>query len=258
MHAVSFRAVIFDLDGTLLDTLEDIAAGTNHVLAAAGFPTHPVAAYRRFVGNGVEMLLRRALPPEVTAALPPAAACAGPDAEANGGSGGRPGSPACSDRSETGGTADSALLPRLLDMLADYHREHEGVFTRPFPEIPDLLAGLRARGVALGVFSNKPQERTERAIAEFFPDTPFFGVRGARPGVPLKPDASGVLALAGEGGFAPDDVAYLGDSDVDMRTAINAGMYAAGAGWGFRGEEELRLAGAAEVFRRPLALLRLF
>lgn len=225
MHAVLFRAVIFDLDGTLLDTLEDIAAGTNQVLAAAGFPTHPVAAYRRFVGNGVETLLRRALPPEVTAEESPAL---------------------------------PSLLDRLLGGLADFHREHEGTFTRPFPDIPDLLAGLRARGVALGVFSNKPQGRTERAIAEFFPDTPFFEVRGARPGVPLKPDAAGVLAVAGAGGFAPKDVVYLGDSDVDMRTAINAGMYAAGAGWGFRGEEELRLAGAATVFPRPLDLLRLF
>lgn len=248
MHAVSFRAVIFDLDGTLLDTLEDIAAGTNHVLAAAGFPTHPVAAYRRFVGNGVEMLLRRALPPEVTAGLPPAATPAGPD-----------GAP-CNGRlaSGTEGAASPALLPRLIGMLADYHREREGAFTRPFPDIPELLAALHARGVALAVFSNKPQGRTERAVADFFPDTPFFEVRGARPGVPLKPDARGVLAVAGEGGFPPEEVAYLGDSDVDMRTAINAGMYAAGAGWGFRGEEELRLAGAAEVFRRPLDFLRLF
>ena len=95
-------------------------------------------------------------------------------------------------------------------------------------------------------------------LPAFFPDTPFFQVRGARPGVALKPDPHGVLAVAREGGFAPEEVVYLGDSDVDMRTAINAGMYPAGAGWGFRGEEELRQAGAAEVFSRPQDVLRLF
>ena len=147
---------------------------------------------------------------------------------------------------------------RLLGLLAECHREREGVFTKVFPGIPELLAVLRERGAGLAVFSNKPQERVERAVAGFFPDTPFFQVRGARPGVALKPDPHGVLAVAREGGFAPEEVVYLGDSDVDMRTAINAGMYPAGAGWGFRGEEELRQAGAAEVFSRPQDVLRLF
>ncbi len=229
MNKTSFRAVICDLDGTLLDTLEDIAIGTNQALNQAGFPTHPVDAYRQFVGNGVEMLLRRAMPQELAARLP---------------------LPPISN--ETENTPEVAVLRRLLAALDEHHKEGEGHFTRPFAEVPELLVGLLSRNLAIGVFSNKPQARVAISVSTFFPHIPFFCVCGAQPGVPLKPDPTALVALIRDKGFSPCEVMYLGDSDVDMQTANNAGMFGAGASWGYRGREELRLAGADQVFDTPL------
>lgn len=232
MHTSSFRAVIFDVDGTLLDTLEDIAVGTNYALTRAGFPVHPPDAYRRFVGNGVETLLRRAAPPDFSSRLP--------------------------DKDGKGGEPEAArVFTRLLTDLADYHKTGEGDATRPFPEIPELLAALVKRGVKLGVLSNKPQNRVEHSIPLFFPDIPFVRIQGATPEYPLKPAPAAVLAVLAGAGLSSHETVYLGDSDVDMQTARNAGMYAAGAGWGYRGERELTSAGADRVFSHPLELLEI-
>lgn len=228
MKQTAYRAVICDLDGTLLDTLEDIAVGTNHVLSRAGFPTHPVAAYRHFVGNGVEMLLRQAVPPEISSRLKV------DDPEA------------------------LRIVHGLIKDLAAFHKTNEGDLTRPYPEIPALLTALAGRGIKLGVLSNKPHPRVTNSVPQFFPGIPFFRLQGATPDFPLKPDPAAVLAMTAAEGLRPEETIYLGDSDVDMRTARNAGMFAAGAGWGFRGEAELLEAGAERVFKHPLELLELF
>lgn len=233
MYRNDFCAVIFDLDGTILDTLEDIAVGTNHVLRLAGFPTHPIEAYRYFVGNGVDMLIRRALPAEISAQLPP------PSAEQEG--------EACH------------IFQRLKAELAEYHKKNgEGFFTRPFSGISALFQELQKRQIPLAIFSNKPEERVLRSIPHSFPHISFFRILGAREGFPLKPDPTVVLSVARDANLTPEKIIYLGDSDVDMQTAKNAGMYAVGAGWGYRGEKELRQAGANLVIKEPAELLDLF
>jgi phosphoglycolate phosphatase len=208
------RAVLFDLDGTLLDTLEDLADAVNAALAALGFPSHPLDAYRYFVGDGVETLMRRALPEAAT--------------------------------------ADSALLSRAMDLQrAEYlHRWH--VKTQPYPGIPQLLAELERRQVPMAVLSNKPDAFVGGMVRHFLPEVRFEVARGARPGVPVKPDPGSALQLAAEMGVRPSDFLYLGDTNTDMRTALGAGMMPVGALWGFRTERELRDSGAVVLVAQPM------
>lgn len=203
--------VLFDLDGTLLDTLDDLAGAMNRALVAGGWATHPVAAYRRFVGDGVEMLARRALPP---------------------------------------GAPEETVKATLAAFMADY-QGHWADATAPYPGVPELLVELAARGVPTAVLSNKPDRYMAPIVARFFPGHSFAVVSGQRPGLPRKPDPAGALAVAAEMGVAPGRILYLGDSDVDMRTAVAAGMEPCGALWGFRGREELLAAGARRLAARP-------
>ena len=208
------KAFMFDLDGTLLDTLADIAAACNSLLEAHGWPRHPVEAYRQMVGNGFATLIRRAVPGPVLASL------------------------------------DAPALERLVEEGRGLYARHLHGATRPYPGIPAVLAELARRGFALAVLSNKPDDMTQAVIARQFPAVPFARVCGGRAGMPLKPDPAGALALLREMGIAPGECFYVGDSDVDMRTARAAGMVPVGVSWGFRGEEEVRAAGAACVLHR--------
>lgn len=210
------RAAIFDLDGTLADTLADIAAAMNHALAALGLPTHDLAAYRRFVGEGVEQLAIRALP---------------------------------ADRQEV----RPALIERYIARYADVLLEA----SRPYDGIPELLDALAARGVALAVLSNKPDPATQRVVAGLFAPGRFATVLGRRPGVPHKPDPHAALAVAAELGIAPADFVFVGDTAIDMKTAVAAGMLPVGAAWGFR-PEELAPNGARFVAAHPADVLRAF
>ena len=214
---MAMRAFLFDLDGTLVDSLGDIGGAMNFALAACGFPRHHLADYRRFVGEGVEMLARRAAP-------------ASPDAER-----------------------------RRVELIAAYqHRYAEHLFdaTVPYPGIAELLAVLRTRDVPLGVLSNKPDEPTRRLCAALFPPGTFACVQGQLPDVPAKPDPGAALALAAQLGVAPAEVAFVGDTAVDMRTAVAAGMRPVGVAWGFR-PLELRETGAERVVERADELLEL-
>jgi phosphoglycolate phosphatase len=215
------QAVIFDLDGTLLDTLADLAAAANRVLARFGYPIHPLDAYRRFVGSGVATLLARALPPGEAARL-----------------------------------AEAGMRPILEAMRADY-QDHAAEATCPYPGVVELLAALRERNVTSGVLSNKPHEATLAVVRHFFGSHPFAVVQGHAPGMPLKPDPTSALAMADAFGLAPSRILYLGDSDIDMITAKAAGMYAVGAAWGFRGADELRASGADCVCAAPLEVAAL-
>ena len=198
------RAFIFDLDGTLLDSLADLAHAVNHALAARGCPAHPEEAYRYFVGNGMRVLVRRAAPPEC------------PDAD---------------------------LLALARDVETRY-AETWNHCTRPYPGVSELLRELRRRGVPVGVLSNKPHEFTCRMVAHFFPEVDFFAVYGQRAGVPVKPDPTAALHMVAELATTPDRVCFVGDSRVDMETAVNAGMIPVGVTWGFRPREELLEFGA--------------
>lgn len=212
------RALIFDLDGTLLDTLADLADSGNAALAALGLAEHPEDAYRLFVGLGVEELVRRMLP---------------------------------EDRRDPATMRQAGAL-----LVAEYKRRWK-VKTRPYPGIPELLEALRQRGLPVCVLSNKPQDYTDLTVNEFFPGWPFAQVRGARPEVPNKPHPAGALALAGELGLAPGAVVFVGDSATDMKTARGAGMLPVGVLWGFRDEAELRQNGARRLLARPADLLDL-
>jgi phosphoglycolate phosphatase len=212
------RAIIFDLDGTLLDTLADLADSGNAALAALGLPTHPQDAYRYFVGLGIEELVQRMLPES---------------------------------------RRDPETIKAAYGAMTTEYKRRWKDKTRPYPGIPELLESLRQRGLPVCVLSNKPQAYTDLTIAEFFPGWPFTQVRGARPEVPNKPHPAGALALATELGLAPGSVIFVGDSKTDMKTACGAGMMPVGVLWGFRDEAELSANGARHIISRPEDLLTL-
>jgi len=213
------RAVLFDLDGTLLDTLEDIGRSANAALQEAGFPTHPIEAYRRFIGDGVAVLFQRALPP--------------------------------------GSAEDREAVARGVEAFGRFYGEGWDATTQPYPGVLELLDALSARSLPLGVLSNKPDVFTRKCVERFFPSQPFTVVFGQREGVPRKPDPAGAVEAAERMGLAPSQVLYLGDSSVDMTTATRAGMFAVGASWGFRSVEELKAHGAVAVVDHPLDVLGL-
>jgi phosphoglycolate phosphatase len=213
-----YRAIIFDLDGTLLDTLDDIANAANSVLAARGFPTHPNADYRAFIGEGVIKLMSRALPKT---------------------------------------HQDAATVQACVGA---YVREYErtwNALTKPYPGVPEMLDALVIRGVKLAVLSNKPDHFTQRCVGELLARWSFAMVLGASDAFPRKPDPASAIETARRLGVAPAECLYVGDSGVDMQTARAAGIYAVGALWGFRGQEELRNDGAQLLIKMPSEVLDL-
>ena len=194
------KLVIFDLDGTLLNTIADLAASTNHALQACGFPTHDVSAYRYFVGNGIMKLFERALPEEARSV---------------------------------------EQLARIRVLFVPYYDAHNMDRSCPYPGMVALLTRLQAEGVALAVASNKYQAATEKLVAHFFPGISFVKILGQREGIPTKPDPGIVNEIVAAAGVAKSDVLYVGDSNVDMQTALNGGVDACGVTWGFRPKEEL-------------------
>ena len=195
------KGLIFDLDGTLVDTLEDIAAACNAMLEKEGFPTHSTAAYRKFVGNGFTTLVRKALPAQAV--------------------------------SDPGQLEDLVSKARLEYDKKFLHKSN------PYPFIHEVLTELCKNGMRLGVLSNKPDPWTKPIIAHFFGDIPFAAVRGGLPGVPLKPDPAAVLDMLHVMNLAPEDCLYVGDSHVDIQTAHHAGMRVVSVSWGFSSRPEL-------------------
>lgn len=204
------QAVIFDLDGTLLDTLNDLANSGNEVLRDRGLPTHPVDAYRTFIGDGMSNLVRRIFPEDCRPA----------------------------EGSET-----EAALVEYREAYGRHWRET----TTLFPGIADLLDRLGERGIPIGVLSNKAHDFTVKCVEHFLGDWKWDVVLGARDMIPRKPDPTGALEASRRMGANPVDCFFLGDSDVDMLTANNATMQAIGVSWGFRSVEELKSAGACKV-----------
>lgn len=214
---MSKSAIIFDLDGTLLDTLDDLADSMNEALAELGFPCHPTDAYRRFVGNGVRMLAKRALPDDAR---------------------------------------DDKTADRLLGVYNSAYRKNCCSKTRPYSGVPELLSELRRRDVSLFILSNKPEDFTADMVKRYFGDI-FTEVLGNSERFPTKPAPDAALHLIEKYGIIKEHVLFVGDSDADMMTAVNAGIDGAGVLWGFRDEPELRNSGAAFIVTKPPEILDL-
>ncbi len=212
-----FRAVLFDLDGTLLDTLDDIGDSMNRVLAARGFPPHGMDRYRYFVGDGARTLVQRTLP---------------------------------EDR------RDARTVEECLSQYRAEYAAHWKDKTRVYDGIPELLDGLTARGVRLAVLSNKPHDATAQCVEAFLPRWRFDAVHGQQDGIPHKPNPAGAQSVARTLGLAPVEFLYLGDTATDMQTAVAAGMFPVGALWGFRPAQELADHGARALLARPEDALR--
>jgi phosphoglycolate phosphatase len=214
-----YSAIIFDLDGTLLNTIDDLANSMNIVLEQHGFPVHPVEKYKYFVGNGMDNLTKRVLPTECT---------------------------------------DEDFIKSFLDEFQNQYSQNWHSFTKPYPGIEKLLEGLEARGIKMSVLSNKADQFTQIIIDYFFGLNHFDFVLGAKAGVPKKPDPLAALEIARNSQIQPSEYLYLGDSGVDMQTANAAGMYALGATWGFRDVDELNTNGAKKLIYDPIEIIELF
>jgi len=213
------QLVIFDLDGTLLNTVADLGTAVNAALAEWGYPTHSVDAYRMMVGNGVRRLIERAMPAETN--------------------------------------SDSDAVDRLLSAFRAYYDEHLCDFTMPYNGIPELLRSLNSKGIALAVASNKYESAVKRLIAHFFHDIPFVAVCGNIDGVPPKPDPSVVFRILGGYPVPKAGVLYVGDSAVDIETARRACVSSVGVTWGFRHVRELTGAYADHIVNDPAEIIEL-
>lgn len=193
--------VIFDLDGTLLNTIEDLGNACNHALEMCGHPVHDMKEYNMLVGRGIYNLFRGALPE---------------------------------------GHRTDTEVRRMKDFFIPWYDAHKCDRTRPYDGMPALLGTLEARGIKLGVASNKYQDGTEKLVRHFFPDLDFVRILGQREGMPIKPDPGIVDEIMRASGLTDKSKAvYVGDSDVDMLTGRNAGVRTVGVTWGFRSREEL-------------------
>lgn len=207
------QLVIFDLDGTLLNTIEDLGRAANYALEQNGFATHSMASYPYLVGNGVRRLIERALPEEQR--------------------------------------RDPDVASRMLEVFKAYYDEHCTDLTRPYDGIDDLLRELVGRGIAVAVASNKYAEATERIVTHYFSHIPWIAVEGQKEGIPIKPDPSIVFQILGQAKVAKSDTLYVGDSGVDMETARRACVDSLGVTWGFRPEKELIEYHAGAIINRP-------
>ncbi len=214
---MKFNGVLFDLDGTLADSLDDIADSVNQVLRNHQFPAHSRDRIKSFIGNGIQNLVRSALPEAAR---------------------------------------DERTVTACHVMMMDVYSEHCLQKTRPFEGIPGLLDVLRLRGMKLGVLSNKADELTKKVVRELLPGR-FDAVMGLRPGERPKPDPAGALQISGALGVKPEELVLLGDMRVDMQTAKNAGMFGAGALWGFGTRDALIETGADRVLNHPMDLLEI-
>lgn len=214
------RLVIFDLDGTLLNTIADLAQSTNHALQALGYPTHQTEEYNLMVGNGINKLLERALPQE---------------------------------------EQNEENIQRMRSYFIPHYDAHNADLSAPYPGVVKLLETLQEQGLQLAVASNKYQAATEKLVKHYFPQINFVAVLGQREGVEVKPSPVIVEDILSQSGADKKEVLYVGDSGVDMQTAINAQVEACGVTWGFRSRKELASFSPAHIVDKAeeiLALIR--
>lgn len=211
-----YNAVLFDLDGTLLDTIDDLTDSMNVALAAFGLPTHTADACKYFIGDGVRNFVLRALPPE---------------------------------------KRDDATVAAVVARYRESYGSNWANKTRPYPGVEPLLDVLFSRGLKVVVYSNKPDDFTQLTVKKLLPRWSFDAIVGARENWPHKPDPSAAIDIAARLGVPTGRFVYVGDTNTDMQTANSAGMYAVGALWGFRTADELRANGAKVLIAHPIDLL---
>ena len=206
---MKYKIVIFDLDGTLLNTIGDLAASVDYVMRSRNLPEHTDAEYRQMVGGGIKRLVERALPAELA--------------------------------------ANESYVEECVAQFRRYYVDNIDRYTVPYDGMCDLLHRLRSEGVKVAVASNKFQHGTDRLVTKFFGDVDFVAVEGNREGAPLKPDPQIVNNILQKAGLDHSSAIMIGDSGIDIRTAAAAGIDAIGVAWGFRFAEELYEAGAERV-----------
>lgn len=195
------KLVIFDLDGTLLNTIADLGNSTNHALATLGYPTHQLGEYNMMVGNGIDVLFERALPE---------------------------------------GEKSVENIAKMRKAFIEYYKKNLTAKTEIYPGVEELVHEINKRGIALAVASNKYQDGTATLVKHFFPTIPFVATLGQRQGIPTKPDPQIISDILRLHPVMCDEVLYVGDSGVDMQTAANANLIACGVSWGIRPVEELK------------------
>ncbi len=218
VKSMKYQAIIFDLDGTLLDTIQDLADSMNGALKSMGYPVHDIQKYLHLVGNGIENLAMRVLPEDI--------------------------------KSEE-------LIKKCVSIFRSLYGDSWTNKTKPYEGIPELLNELKANQIKMAVLSNKTHVFTERMVQHFFGSNYFKDVRGEIPGIPRKPDPSAALDIAKKLSVNPAQIIFVGDSGTDMQTAVSAGMYPVGVLWGYRSAEELLEDGAIKLINKPDELLGL-
>ena len=203
------KLAIFDLDGTLLNTIGDLADAVDYVMRSRNLPEHTNAEYRQMVGGGIKRLVERALPEELS--------------------------------------TNEQYVEECVMQFRRYYVDNIDRHTVPYEGMPELLRKLQSMGMKLAVASNKFQHGTDRLVAKFFGDIDFVAVEGNREGAPLKPDPAIINNILRKAGIEGNDAVMIGDSGIDIRTAAAAGIDSIGVSWGFRFAEELYEAGATNV-----------
>ena len=211
------QLAIFDLDGTLLNTIKDLGEAVNFALDKNGFHTHSIASYPFFVGNGVRRLIERSLPEDAR--------------------------------------KQSTVVETMLRDFKQYYNEHNTDRTQPYDGMPELLHQLQEQGVKLAVASNKYQQATEKIIGHFFADIDWVAVVGQQEGVPVKPDPSIIFMILSQAKVAKQDTLYVGDSGIDMEAARRACVDSVGVTWGFRPVKELKENHANVIINKPIDIL---
>ncbi len=213
-----FKAIIFDMDGTLLDTVADIGEAANRVLSYKGFPQHPLESYKHFVGEGAGILIERALPAK---------------------------------------SRTDELIGECLEMFFQEYGNTWNNHTRLYPGIKELLNSLSELPVTLSILSNKPDGFTKACANEYLDAWEFFRVIGNSDAIPRKPDPTGAISIISELKLAAEDCLFVGDTKIDMQTAKAAGMTSIGVLWGFRPREELVEARANHLVDEPAQMLNI-
>lgn len=212
------KLVIFDLDGTLINSLDDLADCANYALRELNYPEHPTEAYRYFVGDGMVKLMERILPEEERNLL---------------------------------------NINKLLNIFLPYYNIHKEDKTQPYPNIAELLLQLQKRGIAIAVASNKAHQFMGDIMQGYFPNITFASIYGARPNILPKPDAQIVYDILTDTQISAEETLYVGDTNTDIRTAQNGNLKSVGVLWGYRERAELEQAGAHYIIKNPLEILSL-
>jgi len=216
MNKHKLKGIIFDLDGTLADTLEDISDSMNRVLQKEGFPVYTSGEYKNFIGSGIRNLVRLSLPEN--------------------------------ERSDS-------MIKRCTDLMGAVYTESCLIKTNLYDGISEIVDTFRLKGIKLAVFSNKADEFTQRIVRSLLHPKKFEMILGAKSSIPAKPDPAGALLISKHFGIDPQEIGFIGDSDIDMITANKAAMFAIGALWGFKTKAELIAGGAKVLVERPRELL---